>query len=187
MKKLASLALVATALAIPALAEERDAPKGVRHLDHVFVIMMENHAYRQIVNNPNAPYINQLAKTANVGTNYFAVAHPSLTNYLEVVGGSNFGVLSDSAPDWHNSSCLPNLATGTFKAAQLMERDGDFMWASFEYGIAHDAPKVLQCWEQALREGDGNVVNSIKSAPEFDFMHGDPQYQEMLHRLNLPQ
>jgi tetratricopeptide (TPR) repeat protein len=71
------------------------------------------------------------------------------------------------------------------KAAQLMERDGDFMWASFEYGIALNAPKVLECWEQALREGDGNVVNDIKIAPEFDFTHSDPGYQEMLHRLNL--
>ena len=73
------------------------------------------------------------------------------------------------------------------QAAQLMERDGDFMWASFEYGITQDAPKVLQCWEQALREGDGNVSNSIKTAPEFDFLHSDPGYQEMLRRLNLPQ
>jgi phosphatidylinositol-3-phosphatase len=33
-------------------------------------------------------------------------------NYLEVVGGSNFGVHTDNYPDWHNFSCLPNLATG---------------------------------------------------------------------------
>jgi len=58
----------------------------------VFVILMENHGYSQIVNNSNAPFINQYAKTHNVATNYFAIAHPSLTNYLEIVGGSNFGV-----------------------------------------------------------------------------------------------
>jgi len=40
------------------------------------------------------------------------VAHPSLTNYLEVVGGSNFGVLDDNSPDWHDGSCQPNLITG---------------------------------------------------------------------------
>lgn len=67
-----------------------------------------------------------------------------------------------------------------------MERDGDFMWASFTYGTIQDAPKVLQCWGQAVREGDGNVGNSIETAPEFEFMHSDPQYQEMLRRLNLP-
>jgi len=75
--------------------------------------MMENHGYGQIVNNPNLPYINDLAGLANSATNYFAVAHPSLTNYLEVVGGSNFGVLSDNAPDWHNFSCTTNLASAT--------------------------------------------------------------------------
>jgi hypothetical protein len=48
-----------------------------------------------------------------LATNFFAVGHPSLTNYLEVVGGSNFGVLSDNAPNWHSTSCVPNLVSGT--------------------------------------------------------------------------
>jgi len=75
--------------------------------------MMENHGYSQIVGNPNAPFINSYARAKNTATNYFAVAHPSLTNYLEVVGGSNFGVLDDNSPDWHNPSCMPNLQTGS--------------------------------------------------------------------------
>jgi hypothetical protein len=95
-----------------AFAQEGEEPKGIPHLDHVWLIMMENHGYGQIMNNPNAPFINQYAKTANLATNYFAVAHPSLTNYLETVGGTNFGVQSDNPPDWHNASCLTNLATG---------------------------------------------------------------------------
>src|SRR5438477_2183248 len=93
-------------------AQEGAVPKGIPHLDHVFVIMMENHGYGEILHNPNARFINQYAKKANLATNYFAVAHPSLTNYLETVGGSNFGVLDDNGPDWHNASCLPNIATG---------------------------------------------------------------------------
>jgi hypothetical protein len=36
-----------------------------------------------------------------------------LTNYLEVVGGSNFGVHTDNYPDWHSTSCTPNLVSGT--------------------------------------------------------------------------
>ena len=111
MKKLASLALVATALALPAFAEEGDTAKTIPHLDHVFVIMMENHAYGQIVGNPDAPFANSYMKSANSATNYFAVGHPSSTNYLELVGGSNFGVRSDNGPDWHNGSCTPNLQT----------------------------------------------------------------------------
>jgi len=103
--------LLATTLTGAAFAQQGPVPKGVPHLDHVFVIMMENHGYSQILNNPNAPFTNQYAKAANLATNYFAVAHPSLTNYLETVGGSNFGVQDDNSPDWHNLTCLTNLAT----------------------------------------------------------------------------
>lgn len=113
MKKTAlALGLAAAALTQSVLAAEGPVPRGVPHLDHVFVIMMENHGFSQIANNPNAPFLNEYAQSANLATNYFAVAHPSLTNYLEVVGGSNFGVLSDNNPDWHNASCSTNLATG---------------------------------------------------------------------------
>ena len=92
-------------------AQEGSVPKGVPHLDHVFVILMENHGYSQIVGNPSAPFTNQYAKSVNSATKYFAIGHPSSTNYLEIVGGSNFGVRSDNAPDWHNASCTPNLTT----------------------------------------------------------------------------
>ena len=93
-------------------------PTGVPLLDHVFVIMMENHGYEQVVNNPDEPYLNELLwyKQVNAATNYFAVGHPSLTNYLEIVGGSNFGVRSDNAPNWGSTSCSPNIVTGIVNA-----------------------------------------------------------------------
>src|SRR6202158_5446118 len=112
MKKVATLCLVFALLAGPMFADEGAVPKGIPHLDHVFVIMMENHAYAQIVGNPNAPFTNMYLKSANTANNYFAVAHPSLTNYLEVIGGSNFGILNDNDPDWHNLSCTTQLASG---------------------------------------------------------------------------
>ena len=112
-KKAAVLGLLVAGLVGAASAQEGPTPKGIPHLDHVFVIMMENHSYNQIVNNPNAPFANQYAKSANVAKRYFAIAHPSLTNYLEVVGGSNFGVQTDNNPDWHNALCTTNLASGT--------------------------------------------------------------------------
>jgi hypothetical protein len=117
-----SITALAAAACGTASAEVGEVPRGVPHLDHVWVIMMENHGYSQIVNNPNAPYINQLAKSANVATNYFAVAHPSLTNYLEVNGGSNFGVLDDNNPDWHNATCQPNIASGAFNFESVSTR-----------------------------------------------------------------
>jgi hypothetical protein len=94
-------------------ADERRASDDVGHFDHVFVIVMENHAYDQIIGNSNAPFTNAYAAAAGTADNYFAIGHPSLTNYLELVGGSNFGVLSDDAPAWHNHACTPNIVAHT--------------------------------------------------------------------------
>src|ERR1700739_2868340 len=113
MKKTTLALGLFAAMSASALAQQGPVPKDIPHLDHVFLIMMENHGYREIRGNPNAAFINQYAKSANLANNYFAIAHPSLTNYLEIVGGSNFGVHSDNYPDWHNVSCTPNLASKT--------------------------------------------------------------------------
>jgi hypothetical protein len=111
-KTLLTLLSVAT-LTGSIFAAEGAVPQGVQHLNHVFVIVMENHGYSQLIGNRNAPFTNQYAKQANSALNYFAIAHPSLTNYLEIVGGSNFGVRSDNNPDWHNATCMTNLSTAT--------------------------------------------------------------------------
>lgn len=137
-----------------AFAQEGPVPKGVPHLDHVFVIMMENHGYSQVVNNPNEPFVNHYAKSANAGTNYFAIAHPSLTNYLEVVGGSNFGVLNDNSPDWHNATCTTNLASGI---ASL--DNGAFPSICPIYGVGTDAatPAIDFSNETSGPPGDINI------------------------------
>ena len=109
MTKAVRTGLMAATLIGAAFAQQGPVPAGVPHLDHVWVVMMENHGYSQILNNPAEPFVNQYAKSANLATNYFAVAHPSLTNYLETIGGSNFGVQDDNSPDWHNGSCTTNL------------------------------------------------------------------------------
>jgi hypothetical protein len=105
---------LAAAIAGQALANEGAVPQGIPHYDHIFVIMMENHTYQQVVGNPTFPFLNSLINSnkVNVGTSYYAIGHPSFTNYLEIVGGSNFGIRSDNPPDWHNFNCRNNLQTG---------------------------------------------------------------------------
>jgi phosphatidylinositol-3-phosphatase len=58
IKKAAILGLLAAALAGTVCAQEGKVPKGIPHLDHVFVIMMENHGYSQIIGNPDTPFAN---------------------------------------------------------------------------------------------------------------------------------
>ena len=103
---------------------------GVPALDHVFLIMMENHNYDEpgtvpaiIGNEADAPYINAMAEKHDLATHYQAVGHPSLTNYLEMVGGSNFGVRADDMPDWHSTTCQTTLAPSAALSVQYQILD----------------------------------------------------------------
>src|SRR2546429_6741905 len=73
---------------------------GVPAYDHVFVIVMENHSYGQIIGSSSAPYVNGLLSSGALATNYSAVSHPSLPNYLALTGGSTYGVTSDCTTCW---------------------------------------------------------------------------------------
>jgi hypothetical protein len=150
--------------AVSGYAGEGASPAGVPRLDRVFVILMENHGIGQVLGNPNLPYTNELAANANIATNYFAIAHPSLTNYLEIVGGSNFGVHSDNYPDWHNPYCTTNLAAGT------VSTDSPASPAICPiFGIGTDAatPAIDTTNETSGPPGVNNIdgIQSIPAAP----------------------
>jgi acid phosphatase len=59
---------------------------------------MENHGYDQVWNVPSAPYIASLGKQFAYAADQHASIHPSLPNYLEMVGASNFGITTDCSP-----------------------------------------------------------------------------------------
>jgi phosphatidylinositol-3-phosphatase len=59
------------------------------------VVVFENHEASSIAGNPDAPTFNALARRYATLTDYDAVAHPSLPNYLALVSGSTQGITSD--------------------------------------------------------------------------------------------
>jgi phosphatidylinositol-3-phosphatase len=61
----------------------------------VFLLVLENHSYAQIVGNPNAPFLNATAKRYGLAANYFAITHPSEPNYIALAAGTTRGVTSD--------------------------------------------------------------------------------------------
>ncbi len=64
--------------------------------DHIVVVVEENHSYDEIIGNPQAPYINTLARSGALLSGYHAVAHPSEPNYFALYAGSTFGVTDDA-------------------------------------------------------------------------------------------
>ncbi|HLN77682.1 MAG TPA: alkaline phosphatase family protein [Nocardioidaceae bacterium] len=64
-------------------------------LDHVFVIMLENHSQSSVIGNANAPFMNRLAKKNVIADHYYGVTHPSMPNYIAAIAGDNFGIQDD--------------------------------------------------------------------------------------------
>lgn len=56
--------------------------------DHVFLVVLENHSFSQVIGNPSMPYLNSLAAQQGLATNYFANVHPSIGNYFMLTVGS---------------------------------------------------------------------------------------------------
>lgn len=75
---------------------------GQPTFSHVVLIVEENHSYPDVIGNAAMPYFNSLASQYGLATQYFAVGHPSLPNYLALTTGltetfdDNFaGTISD--------------------------------------------------------------------------------------------
>ena len=60
-------------------------------IEHLIVIMEENESAGSVIGSRNAPYLNSLANTCGLATNYHNTDHPSTPNYLELTSGTAQG------------------------------------------------------------------------------------------------
>lgn len=71
---------------------------------HVVWILLENDSYKDVIGNSSAPYLNGLARRCGLATNYSAITHPSLPNYIALTSGSTHGISDDGGPSDHRLS-----------------------------------------------------------------------------------
>src|SRR6476469_333031 len=92
-----AVALMGTTLGANASAQDRHpSHQGAGRLDHVYVLMLENHSRSSVIDNPNAPFITKLAHTYTMADHYYGVTHPSMPNYIASIAGDNFGIQDDN-------------------------------------------------------------------------------------------
>lgn len=60
---------------------------NVPAVDHVFLVVLENHSFSTVIGSPSMPYFNSLATQHSLATNYFANVHSSLPNYFMLTVG----------------------------------------------------------------------------------------------------
>jgi phosphatidylinositol-3-phosphatase len=81
--------------ALLAAAAARSAPAPFDRPSRVAVLVLENRSYDEVIGNPQAPYLNALARRYALATDYYAIGHPSLPNYIALIGGSTYEIRSD--------------------------------------------------------------------------------------------
>lgn len=101
-------------------------PAHVPRFAHVFLIMMENTNYGQVIGDvADAPYINRLASRGALLANYQAVYHPSDENYLAIAGGATFV---------RGGAYFPNIHVDARNLGDLLEAAGK-TWKAYEQGM----------------------------------------------------
>jgi phospholipase C len=117
-----STALVATLLAYAALAGcgspaspgERlslpRSPAGISRSSqsHFVVIVLENREFGEVIGGSSMPYLSRLAGQGVLATDYHAITHPSLPNYIALLAGDPLGIESDCTECQAHGVTLPD-------------------------------------------------------------------------------
>lgn len=146
--------------------------------DHTVVVVLENHAFYQIIQAKSAPYFNQLAASGALFTQSFGATHPSQPNYLLLFSGSTQGIQDDNPPH-HLPWSSPNL--GAALLAQGLRFEGysenlpktGFTGVSAGKYVRRHAPWVY--WQ-----GEGpNQVPPEVNRPFADFPRSEPGFEAL--------
>ncbi|MEA2589821.1 MAG: phosphatidylinositol-3-phosphatase [Actinomycetota bacterium] len=86
---------------------------------------MENHSYGEVIGSSSAPYTNSLGHTYAMANNYFAIGHPSLPNYVALLGGSTFGITDD---------CTSCHVSNSLSLANQLQAAG-ISWTDYQEGM----------------------------------------------------
>ncbi|WP_030394488.1 alkaline phosphatase family protein [Kitasatospora purpeofusca] len=121
--------------------------------DHVVVVMMENHAYRQIIGSSDAPYLNSLATGGAVLKASYGITHPSQPNYFAVFSGSTQGVTDDSCYKV-GSMTAPNLASEVIAAGRT--------WGSYNESLPSEGSTTCKSGKYAQKH---NPWFAFKNVP----------------------
>jgi phosphatidylinositol-3-phosphatase len=98
-----ALAAIVVAAAFAKGPAKKQGPKANGHaLNHIFLIMLENHSQSSVIDDANAPFITSLAHKYAMAANYFGVTHPSEPNYVATISGSNWGVNDDQSTNTYD-------------------------------------------------------------------------------------
>ncbi|WP_055524628.1 alkaline phosphatase family protein [Streptomyces graminilatus] len=159
-----AVALTATSIGVWAATASTAQAAALPAPDHVVVVVMENHAYSQVIGSSSAPYLNNTLKAGGANlTQSFGLTHPSEPNYYMLFSGSNQGRTDDSCVSVGSLSA-PNLASELIAAGKT--------WASYNESLPSQGSTTCSSGNYAQKHnpwfGFSNVpTSSAKTMTQF--------------------
>ena len=98
-------------------------PNKVPNFDHIAIIILENQDYQTILGNEKTPFLNKLASQNVSLTNFFAVTHPSLPNYIALISGDTQGIKKDCSDCFINQTNLADLIENSGRTWKTYQED----------------------------------------------------------------
>ncbi len=88
-------------------------PPPVPAFAHIVIIVLENREFGSVIGKDVWKTVNRWAQEHTLLTQYYAITHPSLPNYLAMIGGDTFGVTTNCTDCFINAPTLPDQIEAT--------------------------------------------------------------------------
>jgi len=116
-------------------------PPLVPNFSHIVIIIFENKEFGTVIGNGNMAYFNLLASSYTLLTEHYATTHPSLPNYISLIGGDTFGITNNCEDCFINFLSLPDLiekSGRTWKTYQDDMPEPCFVGSTLRYVQKHN-------------------------------------------------
>ena len=140
-----------------------------RRVSKLLVVVLENRSEQEALG--QMPRLAAQAHHYGVATNWYAVAHPSLPNYLELVAGSTYGVRDDDPPSAHHlhgTSVFGQLTSHGRSAVTYAQRIPSpcYQQDAGRYAVRHNpATYFVDARERAACRADNLPLGSLTRGP----------------------
>jgi phospholipase C len=95
----------------------------IPNFEHIVLIILENQNYQDVIGSQSMPYLNSLAQQNVLLSNYFAVSHPSLPNYIALVSGSTQNIQKDCTDCFIDQPNLADLIEASGRTWKTYQED----------------------------------------------------------------
>ena len=95
----------------------------VPNFEHIVIIVFENKESDRVIGNEDMPNFNRFARDYTLLTQHYAIRHPSLPNYLAMIGGDTFEIDRNCEDCFVDAPSLPDLIETSGRTWKTYQED----------------------------------------------------------------